>query len=330
LQNVKNDVPFFAMARRILEASEISERQLQRAEMRKYLDELTRDNPLTSRLEQKGDTELLTSADVDLLWHTLETTIPVMPENEGIYQHLCDSSAFAARLADLKPDAGMTPAEAAFIATVRNAGMLTGQKEYFRKSMVSHALAQRMGVRDDLKSALLPLPAYVTPRNSERGAVHYLEDDYAYGVPRVPMTDDADDPIIIENAHILHNWLNEQQRVMEMAGLLAKRDAQTGQLLTFDEVMSLHVSTRMGEEGYRTVIEGKKILWPSAYRALKDIEASRLAQSYAILYTDWLGQLKRSGYDHETVRKEIDGTWDEPEYRLQDTKEALIAYLDAA
>jgi hypothetical protein len=316
------------MTRRILDASDIAERQLQRAEMRQYLDELTKENPLTQRLERKGETEVLTSAEVDLLWQTLEDAIPVMPENKGIYQHLCDSAALAARLAVLKPDAGMTAAEAAFMATIRNAGMLTGQKEYFRKSMVSHSLALRMGVRDDLKSALLPLPAYVTPRKSDHGVMHYLQDDYAYGEPRVPTSDDAADPIIIENAHILNSWLSEQQRVMEMAGLLAKRDSKSGQLLTFDEVMSGHVATRMGEGGYRTVIGGKKILWPSSYRALQDIEASRLAQSYAILYTDWLGQLKRSGYDHESVREEIDSVWTDPETRLDETKEALFQYLD--
>lgn len=300
--------------RRILSPEETVERQQQRDIMRMYLTELTADNPLTRTLAEKEPTENLTADDVDVLWNTLKEAIPLSQKNEGIYQHLCDAAAFAARLTELSPNAELTPPEAAFMAIIRNSGMLMGQKEYFRKSMVSMALAKRIGVRADLQSTLLPLPLYVTPKDT---------DDQ----PRRPLTDAPDDPIVVDNARIIMESMTEQQQVMEMAGFLAKRNPQTGKLLTRDEVMEGHLRTRAGEEGYRTIVGGKKILWASAYRALKDIEASRLAQSYAIVYIDLLNQFEHTGFDHDAVREEIDSAWEFPESRLSYSKKALSAYL---
>jgi hypothetical protein len=109
------------------------ERETQEKKIKEAIEKIQADTCLHSVLLEMNKGGEIVANDVFTLWDTLQTHIPVTPQNQGIYQHLIDSAAFAFQLATLKPEVGVSPEKAAFTAILHNAGMLLGPSvEYYR------------------------------------------------------------------------------------------------------------------------------------------------------------------------------------------------------
>lgn len=296
-------------AHREAEADE-QERERQTRVIEETIQSLQGDTALQATLICLQTDDVIGADDVMTFWQTLQEHVPVTPQNRGIYQHLADSALFAVHLARLFPEYEIRSEKAAMTAILHNAGMLVGPSvEYYRKAEVTFLLAERLGIHQNIQKLFLPLTLYITPKNEGE-------------TPRIPTTESPEDPVILENADYILRTITPEQLMMEMARVFAKRNKSTGKLLSWHEVMDGHLKTRKGEAGYRTVIGGKKILWPSAKEALQDIEASRLAESYGEVYLQALNALAKRGFDHQAIATEIDNAGD-----TDDRLEAVVQLL---
>lgn len=250
------------------------------------------------------DTETIVEpADIGKLWSLLTTRVPQTDANGGIYQHLADTAYLAVSIAR-STKSEVPPANFAAAALLRNVAMLFGEREYWRKSIVSEIASKRLGIRSDIQSLLLPRHAYITPKSN------------------------GGSQTVKKNARRIYNGLKLPQKILEYAGFLAKRTPE-GTMARPDRTMTFHSTSRSGPSAFKAATN-TELHWLSSEAALQDIERSHLAQSYAMVYGRLRADFKRNGFDVEGVISELDHLAENAPERPEATIDRVIEILQSA
>lgn len=263
--------------------------------------QLFKDNPLKG-IERLKTGEALTPDDVAGLWSLLRARFPETKKNAGIFRHLALTAAKAARIAAASRQQTIAPADVAAMGLLRNLGMLL-VREYFDKSVQSAIAAERLEIHERLRNLLLPPDAYVTPDA-------FIEEH-------------KDDDLVAANVERIQKLLSVGQRLLEMAGLLAKQD-KDGRLLTFGEVLDMH------QAAFTKEFDETSVISPSSLAAQKNVRATRLHESYTKLYDDWYKEFVGSGVPMNELNAHIleDALVTDPKDLTADAlMESTIAFL---
>lgn len=270
--------------------------------------QLLEGNPLEGIPNLKNG-ESLTPDDVSRLWKLLRERLPENKGNAGLYRHIALTAAKAVRIDAASPHKTVALADAAAIGLLRNLGMLLGVREYSDKSVATIIATEQLGVHQRLRNLLLPADAYITP--PEFSAEH------------------QDDDLVAANVQRIQDLLSDGQRLLEMAGLLAKQ-GEGGKLLTFKEIIKMHIAA------FEKELDEASVISASSLAAQKNVRQTRLHESYTKLYNNWHDELLGSGVPMHRLNQGIleDASVEDPKNldadTLMETTLGFLAYASIA
>lgn len=232
--------------------------------------------------------------DVRILFDFFRSTFPPDEDNASLYQHLVDTAFYAVLIA--RGNGSQRPScDLAVAAILRNSGSLTGEFEYFTKSLLSHVLMERLQIRDRVRSALMPLHMYLPPAaNDERS----FDTEYPLSI--------HNETLINDNAGIIRSALDWDQWTLEIAGLLAKRNDR-GELMEPLDIHQLHLKSRADKDACAASIGQKKLVGAGATAAMNLVERSALSLSFSQAYILRMEDLRSQGVHLSVLQKYIHG-----------------------
>lgn len=232
-----------------------------------------------------------TPDDVLALYDFLREKFPPNDKNTALYQHLVDTAAYAVRLGRAD-GSSLNSSDFAVASVLRNSAGLTGEFEYFTKSVLSHALAERLEIRNQLRDALLPLRLYLPP----------AEHDERSFKKEQPSSSENEE-LITDNADSILSALDRDQWTLEIAGLLAKR--RDGELMNPLDIQQLHLQSRHSKTEHAESIGRKKLVGSGSSAAMNLVERSAFSLSWSEAYVKAMEALRQRGISLESLRQDI-------------------------
>lgn len=258
--------------------------------------------------------EEATSRDVDATWNILQHRLPIEGNEwrRGSYQHLIDTASYAARIAQqMRPSqAVLKPHAFAMMGILRNSGqLLHPQSEYYRKSILSRIICERLDIPQAMVAALL------SPQHF-RG-----------------IGNTATDEEMAKHIATIESELTADQKILEFSGLLAKRRPDRT-LVPFAEIIEQHhEATRRSQETLAQITPAKQLFWRSS-NAVTGAISPNFSKGYSGIYVRIAGMLESHGVDLGAIQSSIVNDEqhqplnpDAPEDQLALSKKALMTFL---